>query len=70
METCCERFAHETYEFQPPVGDGMLYPPGMRPTGQIERIGDNNWAINGCCGGGCYVIREMKFCPFCGTKLP
>lgn len=26
-------------------------------------------AIEGCCGGGCFVIYEMKFCPFCGKKF-
>jgi hypothetical protein len=27
------------------------------------------WCINGCCGGGCYVVDSMRHCPFCGTKL-
>jgi len=30
---------------------------------------DNTWAINGCCGGGCFVLTDMKFCPFCGKKV-
>lgn len=25
--------------------------------------------IEGCCGGGCNVLTDGKFCPFCGTKL-
>jgi hypothetical protein len=25
--------------------------------------------INGCCGGGCFVIHGIKFCPFCGKKI-
>lgn len=35
----------------------------------IERIEDG-YAINGCCGGGCYVISGIRYCPFCGDKLP
>ncbi len=27
------------------------------------------WAVNGCCSGGCYVVIEMKFCPYCGKEL-
>jgi len=30
---------------------------------------DGTWAINGCCGGGCYVVVDMKFCPYCGGKI-
>jgi hypothetical protein len=26
-------------------------------------------SINGCCNGGCLVIYDIKFCPFCGKKL-
>ena len=32
-------------------------------------IKDKTYAIEGCCGGGCYVIHSIKFCPFCGEKL-
>lgn len=35
---------------------------------QFERFEDGTWDISGCCGGGCYVVRDMKFCPYCGTK--
>ncbi|MFH1505670.1 MAG: hypothetical protein ABIE94_01630 [archaeon] len=27
------------------------------------------WNIEGCCGGGCYVVTNIKFCPFCGIEL-
>lgn len=27
------------------------------------------YCIRGCCGGGCWVIEGIKFCPFCGIKL-
>jgi len=29
----------------------------------------NGWHVNGCCGG-CYVLTDIIFCPYCGTKLP
>ena len=29
----------------------------------------DGWCLNGCCGGGCYVLIDMKFCPFCGGTL-
>lgn len=29
----------------------------------------DGFAINGCCGGGCYVITGINFCPFCGINL-
>ena len=28
------------------------------------------WCLPGCCGGGCYVMTNMVFCPFCGQALP
>ena len=30
---------------------------------------EDGWAINGCCGGGCYTIDHIIFCPFCGEKI-
>jgi len=30
---------------------------------------NGTWAINGCCGGGCYVLAGMTHCPFCGSEL-
>lgn len=70
MTPCCDKFAEETGAIKAPVGGGLLYPPFMRPTGQIEQTSDGMWAVNGCCGGGCYVLEDIKFCPFCGAKLP
>ena len=67
---CCEALAREVGEHKAFVGGGWLYPPSMEPTGQIEQHADGTWNVNGCCGGGCYVITNMKFCPFCGTALP
>lgn len=53
---CCEKFAQEAGKLQKPIA-------------QFERQEDGTWAINGCCGGGCYVVQEMRFCPFCGSSL-
>jgi len=36
--------------------------------GKIEFL-LQGWNVEGCCGGGCYVLSDIKFCPFCGTKL-
>lgn len=66
---CCKAFAHEVAEHNGLAGGEGLYPPELHPTGQIEPDPDGTWNINGCCGGGCYVITGMKFCPFCGTAL-
>jgi len=38
------------------------------PSVGIEEHG-GKWSVNGCCGGGCYVLSEIKFCPFCGAEL-
>ena len=29
----------------------------------------DGWHLNGCCGGGCYVLADIRYCPFCGTHL-
>ena len=68
MKFCCEAFAKEAGELQSPVGGGSLY-PGPLPKAQFEPDDDGTWNIYGCCGGGCYVVTEMRYCPFCGTKL-
>jgi len=43
---------------------------------QIERYGGspfevigNDISVNGCCGGGCYVITDLLYCPWCGKKF-
>ena len=25
--------------------------------------------VGGCCGGGCYVLIELKYCPYCGKEI-
>jgi hypothetical protein len=53
MRFCCAEFAENT---------------GKRDVG-IEKLTDGSWCVNGCCHGGCYVLQDIKYCPFCGTKL-
>jgi len=66
---CCDAFAEEAGHLQSPAGGG-LYPPEMRPSAQFEPDEDGKtWNINGCCGGGCFVVTDMKFCPFCGSAI-
>lgn len=66
---CCEAFAKQAGYLQPPAGGGYMYPPSARPHAQFERDEDGTWNINGCCGGGCYVVEDMRFCPYCGASL-
>lgn len=66
---CCEKFMTEAIFINPPVGGGLLYPKSMRPSGQIEQAEDGTWHVNGCCGGGCYVLQNIIHCPFCGEEL-
>jgi hypothetical protein len=70
MKFCCEAFAEQAGELQAAVGGGGLYPSQMRPRSQFEPDDDGKtWNINGCCGGGCFVVTDMRFCPYCGTAL-
>lgn len=70
MDYCCDKFKEAACNLQAPVGAWLLYPREMRPNAQFEPDDDGEtWNINGCCGGGCFVVTEMRFCPYCGTKL-
>jgi len=55
IKFCCEKFADR---FSHNLN---------RPSAIVKDQG--KWYVNGCCGGGCFVISNMKFCPWCGTKL-
>ena len=55
-EYCCEGFANQIDELG-------------HKSGCFEQNNKGEWNIAGCCGGGCYVIEDMKFCPFCGVKI-
>jgi hypothetical protein len=70
MGFCCEEMAKVTTEHEAFAGGGGLYPSDMEPDAHIEQSDDGSWHVNGCCGGGCYVLNDIKFCPFCAAKLP
>jgi hypothetical protein len=53
MISCCSRFAEAV----------------DKNSGEFERDEAGRWNIGGCCGGGCYVVEDMRFCPFCGTEI-
>lgn len=69
MTFCCEKFEKEAGAYTAPMGGGR-YPAWCAPSAQFEPdVDGKTWNINGCCGGGCYVVIGMRFCPFCGSKL-
>jgi hypothetical protein len=58
MKYCCEAFETNATRAK------------GEPVAQFEPDDDGEtWNINGCCGGGCYVVTAMRFCPFCGSRL-
>lgn len=68
-EFCCDEFAKQTNELSL-AGGGWVYPKEMMPERQIELDDESgNWNVNGCCGGGCYVLQDLKYCPFCGKYI-
>ena len=70
MTYCCERFKKEAGEVKAMAGGDFLYPDSSHPKGQIEPDEDGEtWNVNGCCGGGCYVLTDIRFCPFCGNNI-
>jgi len=63
---CCAAWAKMTSQACTPFGGGLLQPT-PNPSAQFDPLPDGTWAIFGCCGGGCYVVTGMVFCPFCGA---
>lgn len=68
MSFCCRAWEQETRSLHSMAGGGG---PAERAAldAQIERAADGTWSVNGCCGGGCYVLTEVRFCPFCGADV-
>ena len=67
---CCLEFAEQA-KLKGLAGGGVMYPLEHRPRGQIEYDPESKkWDVNGCCGGGCYVIKDLVFCPWCGSVIP
>lgn len=76
---CCEDFELRIAEDQTLIvsvagkSSGPYTFPSTLPqsTGQIEQLLDGTWGVfDGMMGGGSIVLSGMKFCPFCGGKLP
>lgn len=55
LKICCEKLRDATTV------------SGTQKLAAIEYVDGFN--VNGCCGGGCYVLSDLEFCPFCGTKF-
>lgn len=68
---CCEEFDKQARGHQAWAGGGFIYPASFRPSTQFERDDKDSalWDCNGCCGGGCFVVTGMRYCPYCGTHL-
>ena len=64
---CCKAFAKQATHYQDSYRTLIT---GKTPISQFEPDDDGKtWNINGCCGGGCFVVIGMAFCPFCGHNL-
>ena len=55
--TCCTQWAKETGK----LGRG-------KKTAQIQADMNGTWNVLGCCWQ-CYVLRNVRFCPFCGASV-
>jgi rRNA maturation endonuclease Nob1 len=55
MIICCDNFADHLDPFRHSIV-------------QFEQKDDGEWCIEGCCHG-CYVVCNMKYCPYCGTEI-
>ncbi len=55
--TCCLKWKTELQKADPEKHVGWEHCPEW------------NWCLNGCCGGGCYVLTDVTHCPFCGALL-
>lgn len=70
MNHCCDKFKEMAGGLCALAGGGFLNPPETMPNAQFEPDTESpTWNINGCCGGGCFVVTQMRFCPYCGQRL-
>ena len=66
---CCKKWEAATGSMLSTSPAAMLYPSEVRNNdAMIVKDDDGTWNVNGCCGGHCYVITGIKFCPFCGAS--
>jgi hypothetical protein len=67
MAVCCKQWAEATGKLLS-VGPSAIAYGGASAEAQIVRD-DDGWSVVGCCGGQCYVLTGLKFCPWCGLEL-
>lgn len=65
--TCCDKWREATGQILSVSPAAFGYP--KQSDSQIEQCGDGTWNVNGCCGGNCYVIHDLMFCPWCAAAL-
>lgn len=58
-EWCCETFANYTRTSE---GLGAGAPA-------LHQADDGSWNVFGCCGGNCYMVIDLRFCPWCGKEI-
>lgn len=66
---CCDDFRTQATTLQALSGGVSLYPVSAMPNAQYEKLDNGTWGINGCCGGGCFVASNVRYCPHCGENL-
>lgn len=68
-KVCCESFAKllGTSGGKSPLAVG--YAGQFGSTRQVDLEADGTYNIAGCCGGGCYVVEDARFCMFCGAEI-
>ena len=70
IKICCKEFAKQMLDKPSLAGGISLYPRDFQPNSQGEYDEEEkNWNVNGCCGGGCYVLTDLRYCPWCGKDL-
>ena len=64
---CCEKWNEATGHMLS-VGPSAIGYGGSISNAQIECDETTHlWNVNGCCGGHCYVLQDLRFCPWCGA---
>ena len=67
MKPCCEKWTEATGAVLSTGPAAMAY-PGPGADAQIEHNPEaGSWDVYGCCGGQCFVLTDLKFCPWCGA---
>ena len=59
-EWCCETFANYTR-----ASEGL----GAGAPALHQSDDDGSWNVFGCCGGNCYMVIDLRFCPWCGKEI-